>query len=141
MPAGELISSNRRDKPDLTDPFRPVSPSGPLTPYDIDRIERAISNADKDSGLHFSVFVGVSEEDARSYAIRLLGALEDPDRSVLVLVDPNFRVLEIVTGSVARLALDDRECELAAASMRSSFEAGDLVGGLTAGVQQLGAAT
>ena len=90
------------------------------------------------SGLKFSVFVGVAEEDARAYAERLHGALDDPGHSVLVLCDPEFHVLEIVTGSEARRWLDDVECGLAAASMQTSFVAGDIVGGLVAGVQQLG---
>jgi hypothetical protein len=105
------------------------------------RIERAVRNAESSSGLTFSVFLGVSEEDSRAYAERLHGALEDPARSVLVLCDPTFRALEIVTGSEARRNLDDVECGLAAASMESSFAGGDIVGGLVLGIQQLGEAS
>ncbi|MGI3786623.1 MAG: DUF5130 family protein, partial [Janthinobacterium lividum] len=82
-----------------------------------------------------------SEEDSRAYALRLHGALEEPDRSVLVLCDPDFKVLEIVTGRSARRALPDRVCALAAATMRSSFVAGDVVGGLSNGITQLGEAS
>jgi uncharacterized membrane protein YgcG len=105
------------------------------------RIERAVRNAESSSGLTFSVFLGVSEEDSRAYAERLHGALDDPARSVLVLCDPTFRALEIVTGSEARRNLDDVECGLAAASMESSFAGGDIVGGLVLGIQQLGEAS
>lgn len=111
-----------------------------LTPSENSRLERATRIAEEASGLVFSVYLGVSEEDARAYALRLHGALEDPDRSVLVLCDPSFRVLEIVTGRTARLALSDRVCALAAATMRSSFVAGDIVGGLSNGITQLGEA-
>jgi hypothetical protein len=105
------------------------------------RIERAVRNAESSSGLTFSVFLGVSEEDSRAYAERLHGALDDPARSVLVLCDPTFRALEIVTGAEARRNLDDVECGLAAASMESSFAGGDIVGGLVLGIQQLGEAS
>jgi hypothetical protein len=105
------------------------------------RIERAVRNAESSSGLTFSVFLGVSEEDSRAYAERLHGGLDDPARSVLVLCDPTFRALEIVTGSEARRNLDDVECGLAAASMESSFAGGDIVGGLVLGIQQLGEAS
>jgi uncharacterized membrane protein YgcG len=105
------------------------------------RIERAVRNAESSSGLHFSVLLGVSEEDSRRYAERLHSALDDPARSVLVLCDPVFRALEIVTGSEARRNLDDVECGLAAASMESSFAGGDIVGGLVVGIQQLGEAS
>ena len=116
-------------------------PAGdPFTPAQLDRLARAQRNAERASGLVFSVFVGVSEEDSRAYAERLHSALDDPDRSVLVMCDPGFRTLEIVTGTHVRRVLDDVECRLAAASMRSSFVAGDIVGGLATGVQQLGEA-
>ena len=111
-----------------------------FTPAELDRLTRAQRNAELASGLVFSVFVGVSEEDSRAYAERLHGALDDPDHSVLVMCDPGFRALEIVTGSDVRRVLDDIECRLAAASMRTSFVAGDIVGGLVHGVQQLGEA-
>jgi uncharacterized membrane protein YgcG len=111
-----------------------------FTHGELEQIKRAVANAEKLSGLTFSVFVGVSEEDSRAYAERLHSALDDPAHSVLVLCDPDFHALEIVTGSEARRTLDDLECRLAAASMQSSFVADDIVGGLTTGIQQLGEA-
>jgi protein tyrosine phosphatase (PTP) superfamily phosphohydrolase (DUF442 family) len=116
----------------------PVPAGESFTPGELSRIERAVHNAEKMSGLTFSVFVGVSEEDSRAYAERLHGALADPAHSVLVMCDPGFRALEIITGAQARRRLDDLECRLAAASMQSSFVGGDIVGGLVLGIQQLG---
>src|SRR5215208_5392397 len=94
-----------------------------LTPAETERLARAVQNAERISGLTFSVYVGVSEEDSRAYAERLHNTLEDPPRSVLIMCNPGFRALEIVTGSQARRQLDDVECRLAAANMRTSFEA------------------
>ena len=109
-----------------------------FTPSQLEWIKRAVRNAETISGLTFSLFVGVSEEDSRAYAERLHKALTDPDHSVLVMCDLEFRKLEIVTGIEARRVLSDLECRLAAAAMLTSFAGGDIVGGLTAGVQQLG---
>jgi len=117
-----------------------VPPGDALTQAELNRLARAQRNAEVASGLVFSVFVGVSEQDSRAYAERLHSALDAPDRSVLVMCDPGFRALEIVTGAEVRRVLDDLDCRLAAASMRTSFEAGDIVGGLVHGVQQLGEA-
>ena len=111
-----------------------------LSPAESSRLERATRIAEDASGLTFSVYLGVAEEDARAYAVRLHGALAEPATSVLVLCDPSFRVLEIVTGAAARRAVSDRDCALAAATMRSSFVAGDIVGGLSNGITQLGEA-
>jgi hypothetical protein len=104
------------------------------------RLQRAVRNAEGFSGLIFSVYLGIAEENTRAYAERLHASLDDPDHSVLVMCDPEFRALEIVTGVQARRTLNDGECALAAAAMQSSFVAGDIVGGLVTGIQQLGEA-
>ena len=111
-----------------------------FTPSQREWIKRAVRNAETASGLTFSVFVGVSEEDSRAYAERLHRSLTDPDHSILVMCDPEFRRLEIVTGKDARRVLSDLECRLVAAAMQTSFAGGDIVGGLAAGIQQLGEA-
>ena len=111
-----------------------------FTPSQRDWLKRAVRNAETISGLTFSLYVGVSEDDSREYAERLHRALADRDHSVLVLCDPEFHRLEIVTGVGARRVLDDLECRLAAATMQTSFAGGDIVGGLATGIQQLGEA-
>jgi uncharacterized membrane protein YgcG len=111
-----------------------------FTPSQREWLTRAVRNAETVSGLRFSLFVGVSEGDSRAYAERLHRTLRDPDHSVLVMCDPEFHKLEIVTGVAARRVLDDLECRLAAAAMQTSFVGGDIVGGLAAGIQQLGEA-
>jgi uncharacterized membrane protein YgcG len=100
-------------------------------------IDRAIRDAETLSRLEFSVFVGRADGETRPFAERLHGALSAPDRSVLVLVDPAAKLLEVVTGQAARRVLDDDEVKLAALTMQSSFAAGDLVGGIVKGVLQL----
>ncbi len=111
-----------------------------FTPAETERLTRAVQNAERISGLTFSVYIGVSEEDSRAYAERLHSALDDPAHSVLVMCDPGFHALEIVTGTGARRLLDDVECRLAAATMRESFVADDIIGGLAYGISQLGEA-
>jgi uncharacterized membrane protein YgcG len=103
----------------------------------VDAIERALGHAHKESGLTFSVYVGAPDEDLREYGRRLLGALSAPAASVLVLIDPASRRLEILTGSLASQHLDDRATALGAMSMTSSFSAGDLAGGIVAGLHTL----
>jgi hypothetical protein len=96
-----------------------------FSPSQRDEIARAIRIAEQLSGFHFSVFVGASESESRVFAERLHAHLDDPAHSVLVMVDPAARRLEIVTG-------------LAALTMQTAFTAGDLVAGIVSGVQQLG---
>ena len=100
-------------------------------------IDKAIRDAETLCRCEFSVYVGRADGESRPFAERLHATLVAPERSVLVLVDPGARLLEIVTGQEARRVLDDAEVELAALTMQSAFATGDLVGGITRGVQQL----
>lgn len=102
--------------------------------YDIDK---AIRDAETVSRYEFSVFVGASEGESRPFAERLHASLTAPERSVLVLVDPAARLLEIVTGAEVRRDLEDPEVDLAALTMQSAFAAGDLVGGICRGLGML----
>lgn len=114
MPAGDAFSASERHE-----------------------IDRAMRDAETMCRYEFSVYVGSADEEARPFAERLHAALVAPARSVLILVDPAARILEIVTGSEARRVLDDAEVKLAAMTMHTAFAAGDLVGGIKAGVMQL----
>ncbi len=109
-----------------------------FTPDQISDLERAVRYAEESSGLRFSVYVGGADSETRPFATRLHGRLDDPERSVLVYVDPPGRRLEIVTGGQAKRQLPDSQCGLAALTMQASFAAGDLTGGLVTGIQQLG---
>lgn len=100
-------------------------------------IDKAIRDAETVCRYEFSVFVGASEGETGPFAQRLHATLTAPDRSVLVMVDPSARIVEIVTGSAVRRDLDDGEVKLAALSMQAAFAAGDLVGGITQGVMML----
>jgi uncharacterized membrane protein YgcG len=115
VPAGEAFSERQRDD-----------------------IVRAIRLAQKQSNLPVSVYVGTLEGDTRAMALQLHHALgANADQTVLVAVDPGARRVEIVTGTQVRRRLDDRSAGLAAMSMTSAFQAGDLSGGIANGVLAL----
>lgn len=110
---------------------------GPFTTRQLLRLDQALRDADRLTGLEFSVYVGELDEPVRQTAEKLHAQMPDPAISVLVAVSPNQRVLEIVTGSRARRRLSDRECKLAAMSMTAAFSGGDLAGGIVTGLAQL----
>ncbi|MGH3455299.1 MAG: DUF5130 family protein [Nocardioidaceae bacterium] len=101
-------------------------------------IDRAIAYAEKASELTYSVYVGAAHDRARSHAEHLHRDLPDPTSSVLVLVDPATREIEIVVGTQARARVDEQSAGLAVLAMQSAFGAGDLAGGIVAGLQLLG---
>ena len=114
MPAGDPFSSAQRSALDQT-----------------------VRKAEQLCRLEFSLFIGRAEGDPRTFATSLHNSLVAPSRSILIMVDPTAKALEIVTGGFARRRLDDHKVDLAAATMSASFAAGDLAGGLRRGVQQL----
>jgi uncharacterized membrane protein YgcG len=112
--------------------------AGEFAASDRHEIDKAIRAAEQSSRFEFSVFVGRSQgSDPRAFAQRLHSAAVAPARSVLVLVDPDKRAVEVVTGDVVRRSLTDREVELAVLQMTSAFAEDDLVGGLKRGINQL----
>ena len=100
-------------------------------------LDETIRKAEQLARVEFSVFVGNAEGDPRQFAAGLHASLVAPARSILVMVDPLQRLLEVVTGSWVRRTLSDNEVELAVAAMQSHFASGDLVGGLRRGIQML----
>lgn len=103
-------------------------------------IDRAIRAAETVCRYEFSVYVGAAEGEAGPFAQRLHASLVAPARSILVMVDPAARLLEIVTGAVVRRDLSDDAVRLAAVAMESAFVEGDLVGGIKRGLAQLAGA-
>lgn len=110
---------------------------GPFTARQLFRIDEALTAADRESGLSFSVYVGELGEDSRATAEGLLDQLPEPPESVLLAVDPEQRVVEIITGATAGRRLPDRMCALAALSMTAAFGGGDLTGGTVTGLRML----
>lgn len=100
-------------------------------------IDRAIRAAETVCRYEFSLYVGAADGEAGPFAQRLHASLVAPARSILILVDPAARLLEIVTGSDVRRDLSDDAVRLAAVAMESAFAEGDLVGGIKRGVAQL----
>jgi uncharacterized membrane protein YgcG len=103
-----------------------------------DQIRQVIASAQAETGLRFSVYVGPADGDPRAFAQRLhanLGATADT--SVLTLVEPAQRRVEIVTGEAARRRVDDRAAGLASLSMVTSFAGGDLAGGIVNGLRMM----
>lgn len=102
-------------------------------------IDRAIRDAETVCRYEFSVFVGKAEGEPRAFAERLHGALVAPSHSVLLMVDPVERRVEVVTGSEVRRELEDHEVRLAVVEMQSQFAHSDLCGGIVRGINMLAA--
>jgi hypothetical protein len=102
------------------------------------RLDEALTMSSRETGLHFTLYIGELDTPTRRAAEQLHARSSDhPTDSVLIAVSPGQRVVEVVTGAGAARRLPDRACALAVLSMTSSFTAGDLVGGIVNGLRQL----
>jgi uncharacterized membrane protein YgcG len=111
--------------------------AGELSSRDRTELDKAIRAAEQTCRFEFSLFLGNAQGDSRDHAERLHAALVAPDRSVLVLVDRSARLIEVVTGTVVRRHLTDREVELSVIAMQTAFAENDFVGGLKRGLSML----
>ncbi len=100
-------------------------------------IEKALLRSSTATGAHFCAFVGKLPAK-RDSALAIHRQIARPDSSVLVAVDPEARVVEVVTGVELRDHLDDQACRLACMSMTSRFTIGDIAAGLRDGIIVLG---
>ena len=105
-----------------------------LTSAERQQIDKAIRDAETTSRHEFSVYVGRAEGEPRLYAQRLHASLVNPSRSVLIMVEPMQRAIEVVTGAEVRRTLTDEEAGLAVAEMTTLFEHNELVEGIIRGI-------
>ena len=118
--------------------YGPKGNPGPFSLGDMDRLSEALTMSSRETGINFSVYIGDLGPDRR-------GALAERHRSFgaeaadtcLIAVSPNEKAVEIAVGERAAKRLSDRSCQLAVAGMVSSFEGGDLVGGIVNGLRLL----
>lgn len=117
--------------------YGPTGPreQGGFTPRQLSRLDEALTFSSRETGLNFSIYVGELAAPSRASAEALFERLTDD--SVLLAVSPGQRVLHIVTGPGSAKRLPNRACALAALAMRTSFIAGDLVGGVVTGLRML----
>ncbi|HYH23898.1 MAG TPA: DUF5130 family protein [Blastococcus sp.] len=102
------------------------------------RLDEALTMSSRETGLHFTLYVGELDMPTRRTAEALHArSSHHPTDSVLIAVSPGQRVVEVVTGAGAARRLPDRACALAVLSMTSSFASGDLVGGIVNGLRQM----
>ncbi|MDT0202759.1 DUF5130 family protein [Nocardioides sp. AE5] len=100
-------------------------------------IDTTIRKSEQLSRFEFSVYVGTVEGPSRPFATRLHNTLVAPAKTILILVDPNARLLEIVTGAQVRRKVSDEEIELTVLAMQSQFAEGKLAEGITQGIVRI----
>jgi len=97
------------------------------------QLQEAVDLARQICGLAFGIRIGPLPAGRQS-AIAAHAGMSGASRAVLVAVDPGSRSVEIVTGTEAKVSLDDGACELSVLSIITGCEAGDVIGGVRSGL-------
>ena len=135
LPEGAVVTSSGRVS--AAEVFTEPESKDVFTPVQLARLDVALTLASRDTGLLFAIYLGELGAAPADRAAELQAELEPAHSSVLVAVSPGQRVVEVVTGSEAKLRLPDRGAKLAVMSMVASFKESDLLGGLLSGLRML----
>ncbi|MCE3553448.1 DUF5130 domain-containing protein [Pseudonocardia sp. RS11V-5] len=135
LPEGTVVTGSGRVSAAVV--FHEVDRTGPFTTPQLSRLDEALTLASRETGLLFAIYLGDLGEKTEIRAAELQASLERAPESVLVAVSPGQRVVEVITGSEAKLRLPDRGAKLAVMSMVASFKESDLLGGLLSGLRML----
>jgi hypothetical protein len=136
LPNGAVVTLSGRVS--AAEDFRDLTGNEhPFTPVQLARLDEALTLATRETGLHFSLYLGDLGQHPSERVVELHDGLPDSGDAVLVAVSPEQRVVEVLTGPGARLRLPDRGAKLAVMSMVASFKEGDLFGGLLSGLRML----
>lgn len=100
-------------------------------------IDTTIRKSEQLCRFEFSVYVGDVEGPSRPFATRLHNTLVAPTKSILILVDPTSRILEVVTGAAVRRKVADAEIKHVVTAMQALFAEGDLAEGIRQGISQI----
>lgn len=118
--------------------YGPQGNTGPFTFAEMDRLSEALTYSSQETGINFSVLIGDLGADRRgAVAAKHRSFGYEARNTCLIAVSPNEHAIEIGVGEQAAKRLSDRSCELAVASMASSFSGGDLTGGLVNALRML----
>ncbi|HZM66634.1 MAG TPA: DUF5130 family protein [Nakamurella sp.] len=117
----------------------PVGEGGQsLTTVQLELLDDVIREAERFTGLRFSVYVGDLGQNTGATADNLLSGLgAEAPAAVLLAVSPGQRVVEVVTGAAASRRVTDRAARLAVLAVVASCNEGDLGGSLVSGVRIL----
>ena len=119
-----------------------VGPTGsddhPLSTGQLELLDDVMREAERFTGLRFSVYLGDLGSNTAASAESLLDGLgPDGPYAVLLAVSPGQRVVEVVTGPEAARRVSDRAARLAVLGVVSSCTDGDVAGALVTGVRIL----
>ncbi|MFE4501574.1 DUF5130 domain-containing protein [Rhodococcus sp. NPDC056743] len=139
LPMGSVITASGR----ISGVHRvgePFTDDLPFTTKDLVALDVALTEATRATKVRFNVYVGDLGADPTAGADALFPTTPEAERSVLIAVSPNQRVVEVRSGRVVADRVTDRIAQLGATAAVSSISEGNLIDGLISGIRVMAAA-
>jgi hypothetical protein len=113
-------------------------PTAYLTRHERFAIDLAIRHTEQLTRFEVSTFIGDCRNEPRSFARALHASLVAPDRSLLLMVDPGLRVVEIVTGRAVAAAMCSACVQSSLDDALGEFAHRGLAAGVVGAIRSLG---
>jgi hypothetical protein len=139
LPVGSVITTSGR----ISGVHRvgePFVDDLPFTTKDLVALDVALTEATRSTKVRFNAYVGDLGADPAAGADALFPTTPEAERSVLIAVSPNQRVVEVRSGRVVADRVTDRVAQLGATAAVSSISEGNLIDGLISGIRVMAAA-
>ncbi|QCQ91694.1 DUF5130 domain-containing protein [Rhodococcus sp. SGAir0479] len=107
----------------------------PFTTDELVRLDDALTDATRLTRVRFNVFVGDLGENPSAGVDALFPTTPEAERSVLIAVSPNQRVIEVRGGRGVAGRVTDRVAQLGVTAALASFGEGDLIDGLVSALR------
>lgn len=138
LPRGSVVTNSGR----VSAVFRAGEevPELPFSQRELILLDNALTDATRKTRVRFNVYVGDLGEDPAAGVTALFPNTPEPERSALIAVSPNQRVIEIRSGRRVSNRVTDNVAQLGVTAAIASFRQGDLIDGIVAAVRVMAAA-
>ena len=139
LPVGTVVTSGGR----ISGVHRIGEPFADLLPFTTDQLVRldvALTEATRSTKVRFNIYVGDLGENPAAGADAVFPNTPEADRSILIAVSPNQRVIEVRGGRGVANRVTDRVTQLGVTAAVGSFGEGDLIDGLVSALRVMSAA-
>lgn len=139
LPVGSVVTPSGR----VSGLHRVGEPLTTALPFDTDELvalDDALTDATRSTKVRFTIYVGPLGEDPAAGVAELFPTIPEAERSALIAVSPNQRVIEIRSGKDVADRVTDRVAQLGVTAAVASFGDKNLIDGLISAVRVMSAA-
>ncbi|MBD0322594.1 MAG: DUF5130 domain-containing protein [Aldersonia sp.] len=112
----------------------------PFSQRELLLLDNALTDATRKTKVRFNVYVGDLGEPPAAGVAALFPNTPESERSALIAVSPNQRVIEIRSGHKVANRVTDSVAQLGVTAAIASFGQGDLIDGIVAAIRVMAAA-